>query len=721
MNRFCKSTFSLLLATLLLFSAAGISFGMVLQSTHAYAVGPSVETPAPAPDEEDQQETSGQDEQEKPQETEQPEEQPPASTWSPQDQKINIMGEEKDPEKKDEIQKEEGVDLTIDSSENMEQDDLSQVDTSKREDAEDDSSIPRELTGSIIKATFNGKNLQNNVVDQQSGPLVLTISIMEITETQFKTFEESKNIEFDAGVIFTPADGSEFFIPNISKIKKQDTGISFEIAVDAQYNGTSDTKSVPFTLTFTKSDQTKSVFSKKYSINPEVSSNERVMISSVIFKDQDDNILSKVTPGTRGRLTVIVKDTRINSEEEFEKFKPKMKPKINADAFSCHSQVDSDKDIKLAGPIYSDGIEYEIIFRDVTYKGQNNYLILELNYNGLYYIDYPLDRYDLYEPAPDDDNSNNNYPDDDDDHDSSSSKPDIPPPTPNIIVSTYDYGGGNVTAAGNFTLTMTLMNTSKRVNVDNVVMKLSVPEAFTLTSSSNTFYIERIAKRSSVERTVNLSVKPNADAISHPIKVSFTYESVINDERKQFSAEQDISIPVSQLDRFSLNPVEMPSEIYVGEDSSIEATFVNKGKSTVYNVTAEITGNLSQPGQRQFIGNVESGKEESADFLIGALEAGTISGEVVISYEDANMNVNELRSPFTTTAVSFEMPAPDPGLDVMNPDDIGEAPPEPWYQKIPAWGWTTGGVTAIILLSFAAKAMRRHRELKLLEDSDEDF
>lgn len=432
-------------------------------------------------------------------------------------------------------------------------------------------------------------------------------------------------------------------------------------------------------------------------------------------------MLSKVTPGTRGKLTVIVRDTRIYDEAKFEELHPKMYPKINVDAFSCHSTIDPNKDIVFDSSLSGGGVEYTITFSDVTYRGRNNYLILELNYMGLDYIDYPLDRYDLYEPAPDDNNNNNNYPDDDDDHNSSSSKPDIPPPTPNIIVSTYDYGGGNVTAAGNFTLSMTLMNTSKRVNVDNVVMKLGVPEAFTLTSSSNTFYIERIAKRSSVERTVNLSVKPNADAISHPIKVSFTYESVINDERKQFSAEQDISIPVSQLDRFSLNPVEMPSEIYVGEDSSIEATFVNKGKSTVYNVTAEITGNLSQPGQRQFIGNVESGKEESADFLIGALEAGTISGEVVISYEDANMNVNELRSPFTTTAVSFEMPAPDPGLDVMNPDDIGEAPPEPWYQKIPVWGWTAGGVTAIILLSFAAKAMRRHRELKLLEDSDEDF
>ena len=63
------------------------------------------------------------------------------------------------------------------------------------------------------------------------------------------------------------------------------------------------------------------------------------MISSVIFKDQDDNILSKVTPGTRGRLTVIVKDTRINSEEEFEKFKYRMLSKSRKKIFAGSGKI----------------------------------------------------------------------------------------------------------------------------------------------------------------------------------------------------------------------------------------------------------------------------------------------------------------------------------------------------------------------------------------------
>ncbi len=717
MNRFCKSTFSLLLATLLLFSAAGISFGMVLQSTHAYAVGPSVETPAPAPDEEDQQETSGQDEQEKPQETEQPEEQPPASTWSPQDQKINIMGEEKTPEKKETIPESEQNTQEDDEVEGGEN--ILEQDTSSDPVQQPFEFLPANRRMTISDVQFGEKDIASLPVSQQSGTLYFEFFLKDVSEDDLKPYLDGATLRVSDN-IFTSYSGNSEMEIELKFLEKADGGNKWSATStsDVQFNNSASTFAI-FTITFTDNDgNSAEVSSQSYRVS---NGSERAMISSVIFKNQNGDMLSKVTPGTRGKLTVIVRDTRIYDEAKFEELHPKMYPKINVDAFSCHSTIDPNKDIVFDSSLSGGGVEYTITFSDVTYRGRNNYLILELNYMGLDYIDYPLDRYDLYEPAPDDNNNNNNYPDDDDDHNSSSSKPDIPPPTPNIIVSTYDYGGGNVTAAGNFTLSMTLMNTSKRVNVDNVVMKLGVPEAFTLTSSSNTFYIERIAKRSSVERTVNLSVKPNADAISHPIKVSFTYESVINDERKQFSAEQDISIPVSQLDRFSLNPVEMPSEIYVGEDSSIEATFVNKGKSTVYNVTAEITGNLSQPGQRQFIGNVESGKEESADFLIGALEAGTISGEVVISYEDANMNVNELRSPFTTTAVSFEMPAPDPGLDVMNPDDIGEAPPEPWYQKIPAWGWTTGGVTAIILLSFAAKAMRRHRELKLLEDSDEDF
>ena len=310
---------------------------------------------------------------------------------------------------------------------------------------------------------------------------------------------------------------------------------------------------------------------------------------------------------------------------------------------------------------------------------------------------------------------------DDDDDDESSSRPEIAPPTPTIIVSEYDYGGGNVTAASNFNLKMRFTNTSKKLPVDNIVVKLTMPEALTLTSSSNTFYIEKMSRESSVERTIGVSVKPNAEPVSQAIKLSFTYEAVIDEERKQLTAEQEISIPVSQLNRFSVDPVEVPSEIHVGDDTNVEVNFVNKGKTPVYNVTAEISGNISQPGQRQFIGNVEEGKEDSASFTLGATESGEISGEILITYEDANMNVSEIRQPFTTTAVSYDEPADDSMMTGGMPIDDQPAV-TPWYQTVPVWAWMVGGVVLVIFLAFIIKLLRaRQKEEVLLEEDDEDF
>lgn len=308
----------------------------------------------------------------------------------------------------------------------------------------------------------------------------------------------------------------------------------------------------------------------------------------------------------------------------------------------------------------------------------------------------------------------------DNDDDSSSSRPDIAPPTPTLIVSSFNYGGQSVTAAGNFNLKLTVKNTSKKLPIDNIVMKVTVPEAFTMNGSSNTFYIEKLTKDSSKELSLDLSVKPNAEPISHAIKISFGFEAVIDEARKALTAEQEISIPVGQLDRFSVQPIEIPQEIFMGEDTSFEVSFINKGKTTVYNITAEIAGEgITQPGQRQFIGNLEGGKEDSADFLLGASAPGPLTGEVVITYEDSNMHVTELRQPFNTNVIQMDMGKPDGGDMEVN---AGEQPPAPaqWYQQVPVWGWMVGGVVALILLAFIVKLVRARREKKL-EEQDEDF
>lgn len=365
------------------------------------------------------------------------------------------------------------------------------------------------------------------------------------------------------------------------------------------------------------------------------------------------------------------------------------------------------------------GVQYKVMFEDVLYR--RKYSTDELKFSVTIKLKERTLTQDFSIPVVDSYDSNRYpyYGNDDDDDESSSSKADIEPPTPTIIVSQYDYGGGMVTAASDFTLRIRFTNTSKKLPVDNIVMKVTMPEAFTMTNSSNTFYVEKLSKQSSLEREVAITVKPSAEPISHVIKIAFTYEAVIDEKRKQLTSEQEISIPVSQLDRFSFTPIEAPPEIYVGDSSSIEAKFVNKGKSTVFNVTAEIIGNITQPGQRQFIGNIESGKEETADFLIEAKAAGEVQGEVIITYEDANMRVTTLRQPFNAMATAMDI---QPPFEETMGEGTGEPPkPETWYGKIPIWTWVAGGAGLLIVMTFISKLVRHYREKKLLEDDDEDF
>ena len=369
----------------------------------------------------------------------------------------------------------------------------------------------------------------------------------------------------------------------------------------------------------------------------------------------------------------------------------------------------------------NDSVYYTVTYTSVRYTGESKTLRLSVSYPpewGIGMTDFSKELNELKVKSPSSEREHNKNDDDDDD---SSSRPDIAPPTPTLIVSEFDYGGASVAAASDFSLKLRFTNTSKKLPIDNIVIKITVPEAFTLKGSSNTIYLEKMSRESSIERTIALSVKPGAEPISHAIKLDFAYEAVIDEARKQLTSEQEISIPVTQLDRFTLNPVEVPSELYVGDDTSIEVSFVNKGKSPIYNVSAEIAGNIAQPGQRQFIGNIEAGKEDSADFQLGALEGGEVKGEIIITYEDANMHVTEIREPFTTTAISFSMPSDD-GMDAMNPMD--EIPEEtPWYQTIPVWGWMVGGVVLMIFAAFLIRLMlaRRKEDEAFLEDDDEDI
>ena len=248
----------------------------------------------------------------------------------------------------------------------------------------------------------------------------------------------------------------------------------------------------------------------------------------------------------------------------------------------------------------------------------------------------------------------------------------LDPLIPHIIVSQYDYGTTQVSAGQVIDLNLSFENTSTQYDLDNIVMKITTPDGFSITSSSNTYHFDHLDVGESISKTISMQANPNAEAQSYAINIEFSFQYIANDTRKSGESSESISIPVPQPDRFSVDEIQVPTSLYVGDEYNLSINFVNKGKTQVYNVTAELRGNMQNSGERSFIGNVASGAEESADFYVTPTEAGKMEGEVVISYEDASMNVREVTRPFTIMVE--EMPYVDPGIDfpVVDPPPTEE-------------------------------------------------
>ena len=178
-------------------------------------------------------------------------------------------------------------------------------------------------------------------------------------------------------------------------------------------------------------------------------------------------------------------------------------------------------------------------------------------------------------------------------------------------------------------------------------------------------------------KTISLQASPSAEAQSYPINIEFSFQYIANDKRvsETFVGEHfhpgDSARPL-----FHVNEIQTPTSIYVGDEYEVSVNFVNLGKNVVYNVTAQLEGNMQNSGERNFIGNVASGTEDSADFYITPTQAGTIEGQIVISYEDSNMNVKQVSKPFTIQV--DEYPVYDPGIDVPVIDPVPQEPESPF-------------------------------------------
>jgi hypothetical protein len=291
---------------------------------------------------------------------------------------------------------------------------------------------------------------------------------------------------------------------------------------------------------------------------------------------------------------------------------------------------------------------------------------------------------------------------------------------PQVIIESYDYGGENVVGGSTFNLSMLLRNTSSTTAIENIKMVISSAAddtggVFTPASSSNSFYIARVGAGESFSENIDLTVKADASPKSYGIDIELSYEAVIDNVRQELTATERITIPVTQPDRFEVEEASISDYNYVGDSIWCSLSYVNKGKSAIYNLSIAIEGEgFTTADSTTYIGNVEAGSGDYFETTLNATQAGRLEGKFILTYEDATGTQSTIERPFATNVQEIDWGGDDemddPGLYVDE-----ETTSVPLWVKI-----AIGAGCAVLIVGILLLARRLHQKKRQAAFDDED-
>lgn len=117
--------------------------------------------------------------------------------------------------------------------------------------------------------------------------------------------------------------------------------------------------------------------------------------------------------------------------------------------------------------------------------------------------------------------------------------------SPSIIANAYSVDG-DVVSGGDFRLNVELKNTSPKIDVQNVLIRVSGGDAFSINNGTDTVYTDKIAKAGTYKFSKNMFCSSAAEAGAYPVNVAVSYEYFDGDERFSGSSEFSISIKVNK-------------------------------------------------------------------------------------------------------------------------------------------------------------------------------
>ena len=219
----------------------------------------------------------------------------------------------------------------------------------------------------------------------------------------------------------------------------------------------------------------------------------------------------------------------------------------------------------------------------------------------------------------------------------------------------YDAKGNvqetvTVKAGDTFTMTIHLKNESKN-KLGNISLKLSSEDNQIITASgSDTIYIDTIEKEGEYDVVVDLKTRGNLEQKNYSVNINYQYE---DNNWNAYEESATVNVPVYQDCRASISEKRLTkNSVAVDGKTSLSFKINNTGKGSIYNVTAEITGDTISDIS-SYAGTIAVGESSTIDLSINAEKTGNDKIHVKVIYEDT-----EGKSGSITDEFDFEVTEP---------------------------------------------------------------
>lgn len=226
---------------------------------------------------------------------------------------------------------------------------------------------------------------------------------------------------------------------------------------------------------------------------------------------------------------------------------------------------------------------------------------------------------------------------------------------PKIMISYYQLSPKIAEAGKSFDLSFGLYNTNSKNTIYNLKATIeqnlgaqpqnsgennsmvSDGSVFSPVNQSNSFYVAALYPWNTANKHITMNVLPNAVAGNYVINLSIEYEDA---DGNQYKTTEAIGIPVVQ--RAGVTMSELKSdELMVGNPTEMSVNIYNTGKDNLNTFMCDVIGKgIKIENDRKFIGNFNTGTQETFSFTATPTRPGEIEGQIMLSYEDSTGKVH---------------------------------------------------------------------------------